>query len=164
MADIDLTELRAAAEAATPGPWEAECSDETVEVNAGTALTRWNADRSVGRPASSWRSRDRILERDVSYLDEDEAEGFAADAEFIALANPSTVLTLLDMLAAAGVPGAAPQPAPSTEPVATDAGVDGHPDTCRHRCPECRMGLGSHLECDPQCEVRRRREKEQASG
>lgn len=25
---------------------------------------------------------------------------------------------------------------------------------CRHRCPECRMGLGSHLSCDPQCELR----------
>lgn len=24
---------------------------------------------------------------------------------------------------------------------------------CRHRCPECRMGLGSHLRCDPQCMV-----------
>lgn len=22
---------------------------------------------------------------------------------------------------------------------------------CRHKCPECRMGLGSHLYCDPQC-------------
>ena len=27
---------------------------------------------------------------------------------------------------------------------------------CRHRCPACRMGLVSHLECDPQCESRRR--------
>jgi hypothetical protein len=24
-------------------------------------------------------------------------------------------------------------------------------DTCLHRCPECRLGLGSHLECDPLC-------------
>jgi hypothetical protein len=23
---------------------------------------------------------------------------------------------------------------------------------CRHRCPECRMGLGSHLSCDPLCD------------
>jgi hypothetical protein len=23
--------------------------------------------------------------------------------------------------------------------------------TCRHRCPECRMGLGTHLTCDPLC-------------
>ena len=22
---------------------------------------------------------------------------------------------------------------------------------CRHECPECRMGLGSHLTCDPRC-------------
>ncbi len=25
-------------------------------------------------------------------------------------------------------------------------------DTCRHRCPECRFGLGSHLTCDPHCD------------
>jgi len=25
---------------------------------------------------------------------------------------------------------------------------------CRHRCPECRLGLGTHLPCDPQCEVK----------
>lgn len=25
-------------------------------------------------------------------------------------------------------------------------------ESCRHRCPECRMGLGSHLECDPLCD------------
>lgn len=24
--------------------------------------------------------------------------------------------------------------------------------SCRHRCPECRMGLGSHLKCDPHCD------------
>ena len=23
--------------------------------------------------------------------------------------------------------------------------------SCRHQCPECRAGLGSHLTCDPQC-------------
>lgn len=25
-------------------------------------------------------------------------------------------------------------------------------DACRHQCPECRMGLGSHLTCDPRCD------------
>lgn len=25
-------------------------------------------------------------------------------------------------------------------------------DSCRPRCPECRMGLGSHLTCDPHCD------------
>lgn len=24
--------------------------------------------------------------------------------------------------------------------------------SCRHECPECRLGLGSHLPCDPRCE------------
>jgi len=28
-------------------------------------------------------------------------------------------------------------------------------DGCRHRCPECRVGLGTHLQCDPQCVHRR---------
>lgn len=27
-------------------------------------------------------------------------------------------------------------------------------ENCRHRCPECRYGLGSHLKCDPRCEHR----------
>lgn len=27
-------------------------------------------------------------------------------------------------------------------------------DTCRHQCPECRLGLGSHLTCDPRCDHR----------
>lgn len=26
-------------------------------------------------------------------------------------------------------------------------------DGCRHRCPECRFGLGKHLKCDPLCEI-----------
>ena len=29
-----------------------------------------------------------------------------------------------------------------------------HAANCRHRCPECRMGLGTHLACDPLCEAR----------
>jgi hypothetical protein len=28
-------------------------------------------------------------------------------------------------------------------------------NTCHHRCPECRMGLGSHLTCDPLCDHHR---------
>lgn len=28
---------------------------------------------------------------------------------------------------------------------------------CRHRCGECRMGLGAHLQCDPQCESTKKR-------
>jgi hypothetical protein len=27
-------------------------------------------------------------------------------------------------------------------------------ENCRHQCPECRLGLGSHLTCDPRCEHR----------
>lgn len=31
---------------------------------------------------------------------------------------------------------------------------------CLHRCPACRMGLVTHLECDPGCEVRQPTEQE----
>lgn len=86
MSADDLTEtlaaMRATAEAATEGPWEAECDDGEGEVvvNAGTALTEWHGD--IGRPAHSWLTSDRILEKDDLY--DDEFEQVAADAEFIA--------------------------------------------------------------------------------
>lgn len=93
---IDTARLRELAEKAVPGPWDLEYDDETVEVNAGSARTTWNEAHTVGFPASSWAPRDRILERDVGYLDEAEADEIAADAEYIAAANPQTVLALLD--------------------------------------------------------------------
>lgn len=37
-------------------------------------------------------------------------------------------------------------------PPATDSGSCA--TDCRHQCPECRAGLGSHLHCDPRCEHR----------
>ncbi len=43
------------------------------------------------------------------------------------------------------------------EAEATDR-EDGCKPGCRHRCPVCRMGLVSHLTCDPQCELRTNRE------
>ncbi|KAM9867066.1 hypothetical protein ACIFOC_00388 [Leucobacter aridicollis] len=92
---IDLDALQAAAEAATPGPWEAEVDDGegTTEVNAGSALTTWTEYEDglrIGSPARSWRTTDRIVERDDLY-DED-FEQAAADAEFIAAANPAVIL------------------------------------------------------------------------
>jgi hypothetical protein len=50
-------------------------------------------------------------------------------------------------------------PAGSTEqtdgPTTNAATVPSHPacaDTCRHECGECRLGLGTHLTCDPRCD------------
>lgn len=80
----NLAELSAAA---TPGEWDCEVGEESVEINAGTARTVWN-EGGWGRPASSWVTTDRIAERDTYGMEEDEAEQVAADAEFIvALVN-----------------------------------------------------------------------------
>ncbi|MBN9214707.1 MAG: hypothetical protein J0J04_07825 [Microbacterium sp.] len=80
----NLAELSAAA---TPGEWDCEVSDDSVEINAGTARTVWH-EGGWGRPASSWATTDRIAERDTYGMEEDEADQVAADAEFIvALVN-----------------------------------------------------------------------------
>lgn len=82
----------------TPGPWDFEYTDESIEINAGTARTRWNEDHTFGFPPGSWRSTDRILEVDVDDLDEDEADLIAGNAELIATLHRTidAVLTILD--------------------------------------------------------------------
>ena len=94
MTDDELEAIRARAEAAAPGPWEAEIGAE-IEVNAGSARTTWDGD--IGRPATSWRSVDRILEvADADEeLDDDEYEIVSANAEFIAHARDD-IPALLD--------------------------------------------------------------------
>lgn len=67
----------------TPGPWDFEYSDESIEVNAGTARTRWNEGHTSGIPASSWKTTDRILDVDVYDIEEDEADLIAGNAELI---------------------------------------------------------------------------------
>lgn len=99
----DLTELKKLAKAATPGPWDADCDEGEgeVEVNAGTARTSWVDHGNgimTGTPPRSWRVTDRIVERDDLW-DED-FEQAAADADFIAAANPSTVLALIAQIEA----------------------------------------------------------------
>lgn len=99
----DLTELKKLAKAATPGPWDADCDEGEgeVEVNAGTARTSWVDHGNgimTGTPPRSWRVTDRIVERDDLW-DED-FEQAAADADFIAAANPSTVLGLIAQIEA----------------------------------------------------------------
>jgi hypothetical protein len=81
MNDADLKRLRELAEAATPGPWMAinhqkHLGDHNVE------QAWWSVDSKGGRIADIERHK-------------------AANAAFIAAANPQTVIALLDDLAAA---------------------------------------------------------------
>ena len=85
---ITAEELAELSAAATPGEWDAECyeGEGEVEINAGSARTRWNEEGTAGIPARSWRTSDRILEKDDLW--DEEFEQVAADAEFIvALVN-----------------------------------------------------------------------------
>lgn len=66
----DLTALRALAEKATPGPWTVRGHEVISEANLGTVQAPWIAD----------------------------VDGPFEDAQFIAAANPSVVLSLLDRL------------------------------------------------------------------
>lgn len=78
MSDIDLDELREKAEAATEGPW----------------IREWPApDDPYTKPA--------ILEREeyeVVVRADDERETDLADFDFIAAADPATVLALIERL------------------------------------------------------------------
>lgn len=99
--DINLDELEATARAASQGFWEAEQSDETIELNKGTALTKWNDDKTVGTPAWTWRSTDRLMEIDIEDLEEDEIDDIAANVDHIAAARPEVVLALIERVRAA---------------------------------------------------------------
>jgi hypothetical protein len=92
----DLNEIRARADAATPGPWDFEWSDENIQVNAGTARTEWT-ERGTGFPAMRWATTDRIVEFDVDDLEEPEEQTRANDAEFIAHARED-IPRLLDLI------------------------------------------------------------------
>lgn len=94
---VDLDALEALAKAATPGPWEAEGDPDegTIEVNAGSARTQWS-EGGVGLPPRSWRTTDRIIERDDLY-DDDWDQAFA-DAAHIEAFDPPTSLALIARL------------------------------------------------------------------
>lgn len=91
---INLDEIERLANAATPGPWDAECDDGEGEVvvNAGTARTMWSAN-GIGVRASSWRYTDRIMTRDDLW--DADFEHASADAEFIAATGPDVTLALI---------------------------------------------------------------------
>ena len=81
---VDYDDLRAKALAATPGPWRAVCRD-------------------VGNPdnALPW-DHDRFLQWELEGPPEPPGRGqlYGEDAHYIAAANPATVLSLLDEIAA----------------------------------------------------------------
>lgn len=76
MTDLDLSDLRAKAEAATPGPWEFSPDDgSALDADAVVVLDEAGDEALI---VTTW------IE--------------AKDAEFIAAANPAVVLELLDRL------------------------------------------------------------------
>lgn len=79
---IDLDELRKLAEAATPGPWSADHNGNPRNYEDWYGATLLSAPYSQGQAN---------LARNLGSIDES-----AADAEFIAAANPATVLALIE--------------------------------------------------------------------
>jgi hypothetical protein len=80
-------EMRAAAEAATPGPWETN----------GTQVNIVDEER---RRAEERLAHFYVAQTSTDTRDPRNAAVQRADARFIALANPSTILTMLDREAA----------------------------------------------------------------
>lgn len=68
--------------ASTPGPWDAEIDPDegTLELNGGSARTVWQ--NGIGTRAGSWRSTDRIIDRDDLWENTD-IERAGADADLI---------------------------------------------------------------------------------
>ena len=101
---IDLDAMEARAKAATEGPWDYSDCEGELSVDAGSSRTRWN--NGIGRPPSSWKSTDRILEHELETWDigeEPDDDQRRADAEFIAHARtdvPALVGTLRRLNAA----------------------------------------------------------------
>ena len=84
---IDLDQLKAAAEQATKGPWYATCSSDATEPCANDAI---------------WTVGD--MDDDENWNTDAGCSGYGLykkDADFIALFNPATALTLLARLEAA---------------------------------------------------------------
>lgn len=88
-------QLRALADAATPGPWEYEWDEDEGEITVRAGTARADED---GSAPGSYVTTDMILEREDAWP-EDSGEQYAADAEFIAAAR-TAVPALLDENAA----------------------------------------------------------------
>lgn len=95
-ADVDALETLAGA--ASGGRWEVNDEADEITLDKGSALTRWNEDGTVGYPARSWRSIDRLVEIDPEDYTEDEVEAVVADLQYIAAARPEVMLALIERL------------------------------------------------------------------
>lgn len=106
---IDLDQLEAIAREATAGMWEVNEGDDEITLDKNTALTRWNESGTVGYPARSWKTIDRLVEFDPEDLEEDEVDELLNDLQHIAAARPEVVLALIERVRTA-------EAAPSTLP------------------------------------------------
>jgi hypothetical protein len=94
-------ELRKLAEAATPGPWQAEQTDDGHEIVMGEAIeTPWRypshhkIEYNHGVLAETFEDD----EEEISETQRRQVEEAAANANLIAAANPQALLSLLDTL------------------------------------------------------------------
>lgn len=94
---VDIDALEALATAASPGRWEVNEGDDEITLDKGTALTRWNEEGSVGYPARTWHTVDRLAEFDAD-LPDDDLETLTADLQYIAAARPEVMLALIERL------------------------------------------------------------------
>lgn len=95
---VDVDALQSLAQEASPGLWEVNEGDDEITLDKGSALTRWNEAGTVGYPARSWRTTDRIVEIDPEDYTEDEVEAVVADLQYIAAARPEVMLALIERL------------------------------------------------------------------
>lgn len=131
MTNDELMQLKAAALAATPGPWFA--SDWTVDDGANTTTVEARIPEVLGPGQSSiWPDGMRALR----IAESEGGEHPIADAAYIAAANPSAILALIDKVESLAAPSAAngaelpelPKPLsidwPSVHSVALGCGVE----------------------------------------
>lgn len=95
MTAIDLTRLKAAAQAATPGPWTVGYGDGLTGSRVGAVVPLDSGDTphipiAAGDEAVSWVTSFEP--------DDDERAQMQRDADFIAAANPAAVLELIERL------------------------------------------------------------------
>lgn len=141
----DHSTLRKLATAATPGPWEAEldCFSEADKIEAvvSTEGTRMlfssGTDVPLHRQAGARWTEDDELKRDAQWAKARETQELR-DAQYIAAANPSAVLALLDELDEARaevaelrsrLAGAEAANAADTERLTEHSELSGHIDT-----------------------------------
>ena len=87
MADLDLVGLAAKAEAATPGPWHTEWRRQEFAVMSAHAVEQW---KGYGpSPIAEWTFAI------TPGMSAEQAECDTADADYIAAADPTTVLGLV---------------------------------------------------------------------